>query len=260
MFLANDRKTFIMNVIQSRGSVTIHDIMNEFGVSDMTARRDLYALEKCRKVERKFGGAIKPIGQDYPTSFNERIFLNREKKEELCHAAALEIKGNEIVYIDGGSTSFFMARHMGHIPNLRVITNSIPLASELIQYNQINVTLLGGDFDPNRQAVFGLFAEQMIDQLHAHRAFIGSDGISLKNGFSSYYENEARISRKMMDSSEFCYVLADSTKFESDSYVTFSPVDKSTAIFTDSSVANHVIDLYANNSVRIHRSETFRSL
>jgi DeoR family fructose operon transcriptional repressor len=240
-----------MSAIQNRGSITIQEIMKEFGVSDMTARRDLYSLAKSRLVERKFGGAVKPAPEDYLFSFDESVCLHRDKKEELCHRAAMEIRENEIIYIDGGSTAFYLAKYLGHLRNIRVITNSLPLVSELKRFQHIDVTLLGGEIDTRRKVVFGLFAEQMIGQLHAHRAFVGTDGITLKNGFSTYYENEARISAKMIDSSDYSYILADASKFEIDAYIIFAPLRKVTSIVTDSTLPDALALKYTAESVSI---------
>jgi DeoR family transcriptional regulator, fructose operon transcriptional repressor len=255
MDIANDRKKFILNRIQSNGSISTQEVMAEFGVSDMTVRRDLISLEKERLVFRKFGGAVKPESKGYLFAFDDRICLNREKKEELCCKAAAEIKNNDIIFIDGGSTTFFLTRYLGHLTKLRVITNSLPVISEITKYPQIDLTLLGGDFDRGRKALFGKFTEQMIDQIHVHKAFIGSDGITLRKGVSSYYENESIISQKMMESSDNAYLLADSSKFNMDTYVIFSTLQNITAFVTDSGLPDHVVEMYGRQNIKILKGE-----
>lgn len=91
----------------------------------------------------------------------------------------------------------------------------------------------------------------MIDQIHVHKAFVGSDGITLKKGLSSYYENEAIISQKMMESSDYAYLLADSSKFNTDTYVIFSALQNITAFITDSKLPDQIVEMYGKREIKI---------
>ena len=137
-----------------------------------------------------------------------------KEKNEICQLAASFIEENDTIFIDCGTTAFFLARYLTRFNNLRVITNSYSIVSELIPYPQIKVYLIGGELDNERMAFYGPMTDNVLSRYKADKAFIGAGGVSLEDGLSSNEEKEAMITIKMAEAADKVYLLCDSSKVQ----------------------------------------------
>ena len=165
--------------------------------------------------------------------------------------AAQYINDNETIFLDCGTTIFNLCHFINKKNNLQVITNSLSVASELAKYPQIKVTMIGGDILPERRAAYGLTAWNQINQYHADKAFIGTNGLSLTGGFSSYDDSEAQVVLAMAGAAEQVYMLCDSSKIENDSVYKFAPITLADYIITDKDLAPDIVSKYKENNVNI---------
>ncbi|MDX2190232.1 MAG: DeoR/GlpR family DNA-binding transcription regulator [Bacteroidota bacterium] len=247
-----ERKRAILNKVQESKSVEVEDLAIEFNVSTMTIRRDLAELDKKGLLVRTHGGALKTENEiNVFSNFDLRIGDNKEKKIEICKIAARFIQDNDILFLDCGSTLFHLSTLMGNFKNLRVITNSLPIVSELLNYPNIKVNLIGGEMDPNRKATYGRISSENIQEYHATKAFVGADGVSITGGISSYDEKESTITKSFIANADKVFLLCDSTKLEKNSFVKFASIQNIDCLITDSKASKEHISLYANNNIKI---------
>jgi DeoR family transcriptional regulator, fructose operon transcriptional repressor len=248
-----ERKRFIMDKLSQTQQVEVLDIIDAFQVSAITARRDLDQLEKEGLLVRTHGGAIKmrTQGQRKLFSYDEKAMLNKERKEYIGQLASTLVQESDVIFIDSGSTLFHMCSYLKTINHLTVITNSLPVASELVGYPNIRINLIGGELDHERKAVYGLVSEITLEHYHTNKAFIGADGVSLNKGLTTYDEKEAAISRKIAASSDEVYLLCDSSKIERNSSVKFAPLSILKAMVTDNALLEEVKAAYAKSNITI---------
>jgi DeoR family transcriptional regulator, fructose operon transcriptional repressor len=248
-----ERKRFILEKLSQSEQVEVLDITDAFQVSAITARRDLVQLEKEGLLVRTHGGAIKPQNQTQRKlfSYDEKAITNKERKEYIGKLASKLIPEGDVIFIDSGSTLFHLCSSIKKIHNLIVITNSLPVASELLGYPNIRVNLIGGEVDHERKAVFGLVSQITLEHYHINKAFIGADGVSLQKGLTTYDEKEAAISRKIAASSDEVYLLCDSSKIEKNSSVKFAPLSILKALITDYELPAGVKTAYQQNNITI---------
>jgi DeoR family transcriptional regulator, fructose operon transcriptional repressor len=248
-----ERKRFIMEKLSQTQQVEVLDIIDAFRVSAITARRDLDQLEKEGLLVRTHGGAIKikPPGQRKLFSYDEKAMLNKERKDYIGELAAKLVQEGDVIFIDSGSTLFHLCHYLKKINHLTVITNSLPVAGELLGYPNIRINLIGGEADHERKAVYGLVAEITLEHYHTNKAFIGADGVSLQKGLTTYDEKEAAISRKIAASSDEVYLLCDSSKIERNSSVKFAPLSILKALITDYDLPADVKSAYSKNNITV---------
>jgi DeoR family transcriptional regulator, fructose operon transcriptional repressor len=232
-------------------AITIKDIVNKCKVSEITARRDLISLEQKGIIKRTHGGAILTSGLPELFGFDNKAREHREQKVEICKFAASLIEDNDTIYMDCGTTVFFLARFITRFKNLRVITNSLPVVSELIPYPQLKIYLIGGELDNDRKALYGSMTENLIARYKADKAFIGAGGVSLENGLSSVDEKEASITTKMAEAAKKVFLLCDSSKIENNSYFTYSSVSVLTNLVTDAGISQEHLNLYRNKGINV---------
>ncbi|RKX81530.1 MAG: DeoR/GlpR transcriptional regulator [Spirochaetes bacterium] len=245
------RKKEILKILDEHESLSVQELEYRFKVSQMTIRRDLTDLETQGYLIRKYGGAVKSEAVDSLFSFNKRLEENGRQKEKICRIASSFIEDDDVIFIDCGTTLFRLSHYIQNKTRLRVITNSLPVVSELINYSNINITFIGGDVVGDRKASYGDTAERLIGEYHADKAFIGADGVSLSKGLSSYDEKEARITRKMAENADKVFLLCDSSKIEKNSFYRFAPVSLINVLITERKISGEETSRYRDNDISI---------
>jgi len=245
------RKKHILQMLDKNEAVTIKEIVNRCNVSEITARRDLMVLEQKGIIKRTHGGAILTSVLPELFGFDNKSKKHKDQKIEICKLAASFIEENDTIYMDCGTTVYFLARFITRFKNLRVITNSLPIVSELIPYPQIKIYLIGGELDNNRKALYGQMTENLITRYKADKAFIGAGGVSLEHGLSSIDEKEASITIKMAEAARNIFLLCDSSKFENNSYFTYSSLSLVNYLITDKGLLPSYMELYKNQGINV---------
>ena len=244
------RKRFILNRLEETGTVLIHEITENCGVSDVTARRDLATIESQGLLSRIHGGAVKSRTADSMFSYDKKALHNRDKKMMIAAAASSFIQEKDSIYIDCGTTVYHLSTYLSQFINLRVITNSLPVVSELIFQTGVRVYLLGGELDNKKRAMYGPMSENMIRYYRARKAFIGAGGVSLADGLSAGNEKEASITRMMAEAADTVYLLCDSSKIEKNAFVHYAPLEMIDYLVTDQ-MAPELIKEYEKLNIKI---------
>ena len=134
--------------------------------------------------------------------------------------------------------------------NIKVVTNSLPIINELIG-SSVSLNFAGGEIDFERQATHGKMAVEHFQRYRADKAFVGIDGISLKNGLSASSEKEAEITMAIAQNARETFFLCDSSKLEKDRYFPFAPLDFVQHLITDSKVSEGLLRNYRNVGVNM---------
>jgi len=245
------RKGLILNHLNTYGRVSTREIAKKANVSEITIRRDLAKLEEKGLLTRDNGGAIKNGSTGDLFAFYDKINRNNEEKNYISRIASSFIKAGDIIFIDCGSTVSLLIDYIKKIDPLTVITNSLPITSELINFSNIKLILIGGEVDSSRRAIYGYSSISSISQYHANKAFIGADGISLLRGITSYNEKAASVTLKMAENSDEVFVLCDSTKIEKDSFVRFAPLSAINYIITDNKIDRTLVPKYDELGIKL---------
>lgn len=167
-------------------------------VSEATIRRDLEWMENEGILTRTRGGAILNERIQFEPEYKQRAQRFPEEKRLIGAAAAALIEEGDIVFINSGTTTTQVIRHIPGGTNATIITNNLSAALET-GHAGFGLILLGGDFQPNSNSVAGRFAINNLSQVYADKAFIGVDGITLKHGFTVPTSAEAEVIRLMLE-------------------------------------------------------------
>ena len=245
------RKKYILNYLDKNESISIQNIVKSFNVSDITIRRDLNDLEKQGFLIRTHGGAIKSNITGGMFDFDNKTVQFRNQKIAICKYASHYIEEDDTIYMDCGTTVYYLAKYLSKFHRLRVITNSLPVISELLPFPGIKVYLIGGELDSSRKALYGPMTENLLNRYNADKAFIGAGGVSVAHGLSSTDEKGASVTIKMAESAKQVFLLCDSSKLERDSYFTYSSLSLVNYLLTNSGIDRQIIDLYQKHNINI---------
>ena len=124
-----ERHDLILAEIQAHAAIRISDLAQRVGVSGETIRRDLAELGEAGLLNRTYGGAtVRPLVSEPGISERGRVLV--EERSRIGSAAAGRVKAKEVVMIDGGSTTYQVARHLAQMTrDITLITNSVTIAA-----------------------------------------------------------------------------------------------------------------------------------
>lgn len=231
----NQRRLNLLNILKLNGRITVQEIVERFGCSEATARRDLDLLEKTEPIIRTIGGALYDgFHSARETSFTERKRLAWIEKEAIAEKAASLVKEGDIIGLSGGTTMFLMARALKSLKNITVVTNAVNIAMELADSDEIQVMVTGGIMRNKTFELCGPMAERMVEGLNIGNIFIGMDGISAAQGLTTYSESEAQIAKALINRSAKTFAVFDHSKVGKSSLFPIAPLSSVEACITDS--------------------------
>ncbi len=205
-----------MVLLNEKGKVIASELARRFEVSTETIRRDLDDLEKDNKLKKVYGGAVRAGAKVEPPML-ERESTQVEAKRTIGGLAAQLVEDNDVIVLDEGSTVLQMIPFLEDKQQLTILTNSIPALMRLLEYQKrgtfdAKIILIGGVVNAQHLRATGPIAEKTMEDFYVNKSFISVDGISLKNGVTSYDYEKAMFTRKLIECSETAIVLADSSK------------------------------------------------
>ena len=223
-----------MDLIRAAGHIGTADLVERFGISIATARRDLAQLEREGLIQRTRGGAVLEKRSLLELSYQERESRFIKRKQRIAEKALTYIKPGNRIFFNDGTTVMQLARKLAQaeIP-LTVMTNSIKLADILVYNRTIDVLLIGGDIKEFSYASSGPLAELMIESLNADLAIIGADAFHPVKGVCIQPIAEAVLTKKMVANSNRVIAVGDSSKIGSMATVTVCPWKSVDVFITD---------------------------
>lgn len=233
--LTIDRRVKILDLINTNGQVSVKELNKRFNVSEVTIRNDLSHLEKKGLLIKTRGGGLKIQRVGIDQQLNEKAKIYSKEKQAIGKKAAEIIKDNDTILIDSGTTTVEVARNLGKINNLTVITNALNIANQLIR-DEIKVILLGGILRSKSLSLIGSIGENSIKNFYCDKCFIGVDGIDSQSGIYTPNPEEANLNRLMIEASKEVIIVTDSSKFKRKSFAFIAPISKVQMIITDSRI------------------------
>lgn len=230
--LQEERFARILSILEKKGSVTVGQLMEKLGASESTVRRDLNTLDAKGHLIKVHGGAVAK-GGSYDTRDNEvavRKNLNARQKASIARYAAALIEADDVVYIDAGTTTELMIDTRINVDAVYV-TNAITHAKKLAALG-CRVYILGGEFKNITEAIVGEEAVATVTKYNFTKGFLGTNGITPTQGFTTPEIKEALVKKRVMEHARDCYVLADDSKFDRVAAITFGAFSAATVITT----------------------------
>ena len=243
--MQKERTDRILALLRKQGMVKIPDLAKALAVSVITIRRDLDKLVAAGLIQKVYGGAIlTPQANPEPEAqrlFHARLAHNHREKMMIGMAAAKLVKDGETIILNIGTTALEVAKHLGTYEDLTVLTNSIPILSQLAN-TTLNVYSLGGKLRGSQLALHGSLAFKALNDFCVDKAFIGAGGITLKNGITDHNLDSAELCTAIASRSRQTILVTDSSKFGKDASVIVGPMTCVDTIVTDSGISQE----YAN--------------
>jgi len=213
--LAETRRLAIAETLRAEGSIAVADVQSRFGVSPMTARRDLDELERRGVLRRTHGGAVLPTTSAHEDSFARRLRVETAAKERLAQEAVAVLAPRETVFLDSSTTSYFVARRIIELGvPVTVLTNSLPVMELIFSDGGADVELIGvgGTLRRLTRSFVGPFAVRTVEGHFADRLFLSVKGLTEQGMMTDADALEAEVKRTMIAHAGESTLLVDRSK------------------------------------------------
>ncbi|MBO4416929.1 MAG: DeoR/GlpR transcriptional regulator [Bacteroidales bacterium] len=234
---AQGRRSAILQRLREDSSVNVSELSREFGVSEVTIRKDLRILKERKLLIRVHGGAIvgaSPSVSDVEEDdFNFKQMVNSREKEAIGRAAAAHIKNGDTIMIDSGTTALEVAKNLHKFSELTIITNSVNAMAEALKYRRFRVILLGGSVRESSNSLVGPLAESNLKLFYCDKLFLGVDSFSMEDGLSTPSMEEASTNQVMISRAREVIAVFDSSKVNKRSLAFIAMPEKLSTVITD---------------------------
>lgn len=215
------------------GRIEVAQLAADFGVSQVTVRKDLNELEAQGLLRREHGFAVVGSSDDMRT----RLAVNYPVKREIALAAASTVADGETVMIESGSSCALLAEELcTNRRGVTIITNSAFIAGFVRKAPSPDVILLGGAYQSESQVCVGPLLRAMTEKLFVDKLFVGVDGFLAETGFTARDVMRAEAVRLLATSAREVTVLTESAKFGTRGAVQLFATDEVARVVTNGPV------------------------
>jgi len=233
-----DRAGRVLQLLRQRGYLSVGDLSQELGVSQMTIRRDLKDLEQAGLINRWHGGAnLKPERGDSEWPVVLRETENMEAKRAIGKVAAGLVRDGDVVILDAGTTTLHVAYNL--VQNrLTVASNFLPILNFLAgRPASISLIGIGGSLYADNQCFVGPLAVNTIRSINANVAILATSCLSLGKGMTNRNLAEAEIKRAMLEAADRAILVMDSSKMNRTTLASVGGIEMLDTLVTDDCLA-----------------------
>jgi DeoR family transcriptional regulator, fructose operon transcriptional repressor len=250
---AEQRHQIIIQKLNQDKSIRASELIEHFGVSFETIRRDLEYLESEGYLRRVHGGAIlkePDYSREIPLPIRESIYM--EEKTELAQIAVRYVTEGMSIALDPSTTNTQIAKALkAKFDRLTVITNSLSIVNELVSMPGYTVIMTGGVIRHEEQSIIGDLAEEFTSRFHADLFFMSMSGVTLEAGITDNAVGEVQVKKIMHANAKRSIALADSSKFGQNSFIKVCGATEVERFVTDSKIDRDIVEQFSQSGIEI---------
>jgi DeoR/GlpR family transcriptional regulator of sugar metabolism len=247
--LKEERFRFILEKLKTHQKVLSADLSQVLHVSEDTIRRDLNELAQSGLIHKVHGGALprSPV----LLSYKEREVYAQQNKLEIARKAIQLIHPQQVIILDGGTTTLQIARLLPSDLEATIFTNSVPIAMHLADHPLVEVVLAGGKLLKRSQVTLGWEAMETFRAIRADLCFLGVCSIHYEIGLSVPNREEAQVKSIMVASSAQVVALATTEKIGTAETFIVAQLHQLDMLITDADTPADSLRLYKDKGLEI---------
>lgn len=218
------------NFLSTRGYATIEELAKHFNVTPQTVRKDIQILASSGKIQRFHGGAGMALGAENIV-YDQRKNIFHEEKKRVCDLLAKHIPDGASVCINIGTTTEEAATALLDHKNLRVVTNSLNVASICARNPSFDVVVACGTVRHKDNGIVGASAERFMREFRVDYSIIGIAGIDENGDLLDYDYREVAVARTIIECSRRVFLVTDNSKFGRPAMVRVAHISAIKALF-----------------------------
>lgn len=250
-----ERQQQILELIAECDRVTTAELASQFGVNQVTVRRDLRTLAERGEVLLTHGGASRPLPSSplvREVDLPAKQTTNLEGKRQIARKAAALIEPGQVVALNSGSTVQFLVDELpADLAPTTFVTLGINVAHSVARLSSATLLVAGGTYRPVSDALTGDFAVRFLADLRADIAFLGATAVDLDAGWTHPAVEEVATNRAMLAMAPRRYLVADSSKFGMVGLAKIADLSNFTGIVVDDDVPVDVVSWADDHGIEV---------
>ena len=239
--MQQNRQKEIVKLLEENGTVQTEELVQAFGASESTIRRDLIILQNEGLLIRTFGGAQLPVSQSLVAkTFDEKVRLMKEQKDAIGKRAGEMVESGMVIVLDGGTTLWSAFAVLKKKRPLTILTSALSVIEQLGAADGITVHSSGGRFRPKDLDFVGPGAVEMYSHVRADIALLGTDNYIPGTGAFADSEEAASTTRAMAGCADKKILVLDHTKLANRGCYKLLSSSDIDCIVTDSNVDHEI--------------------
>ncbi len=233
--VVEERRRQLAEFLQQHAYAPLKEVCLRFGTSEATARRDLAELAARNQIVRTHGGALTEYNRRF-ASFQERVGTHAAAKRKIAAAAREMMAANTTCFLDSGTTAFAIAQELRRqpVPDLKIVTNSLPVAETLTAAAGIRVYLLGGELVPRQSTLLGKAAHQALRHYAIDQAFLSAESADETGAWNSHSELVG-LQQRVLEQAGRNVLCLDASKLKHTAPAFLAPWSRFARVITDAS-------------------------
>lgn len=155
------------------------------------------------------------------------------RRREIAQLAAEQVQPGDVILIDSGQVTTYLAEKLTQRQDITVITNSLPVFDVLKDNPRITLISTGGLLRHSTASLSGPTAEVALRELRADKLFLVVTGITLDFGLSHTNVAEVTMKQAMIRAAREIILLADHAIFGQESVAQVAPATAVHKLITD---------------------------
>ncbi|WP_248921915.1 DeoR/GlpR family DNA-binding transcription regulator [Olsenella intestinalis] len=247
-----ERRAAILSMLEQASSIQVSQIAEAFGVSRVTARADLDALERDGKLRRTHGGAVS-LSKTLTVSIQDaRVNVNVGAKRAIALAAASLVSDGDSILVDSGTTALEFVRALTGRCGVTVVTDDFTVAEYVDRsMPDMDVIMLGGSLRKGHRYTCGPLTLSALGMLHPDKAFVVPTALVPHRGLMTNYQGMAELKRAFLSAADTTVALLDYAKVGASGLMCFGLMDDLDVLVCDADPEGLLAEEAAEKSVRL---------
>lgn len=208
------RQSLIKHKLELFGSVSVADITEETGISEVTIRKDLDEMEAQGLLTRIQGGAVTATDSRSDSDLFRHVpqVPNLALKHRVAKEASKLISDGDSLIVTSGATPHLTLLYASDRRNLKIVTDSLRIAEDICSCPDYQTIILGGEISTKYHFVHGRDAVRQAGKYMADKAILTMDGVDADAGITTIRVEGADTLKSILARARKRIIVADSTK------------------------------------------------
>ena len=250
IFMRADRLDTMEQYIIEKENVSLETLAKEFNVSLNTIRRDIAELLRRGNIRKVYGGVSSNL-LNHPLGFSVREQKNSKAKQIIGELAASLVEDDSSIFVDSGSTTPNLLRHLGNKQHVTVVTHSLTAMYEASLLPNLDIIALGGAYGHEASSFTGISTLEPLSHLSIQTIFMAATGVTLEHGLTHNSYLETEIKRSAVQRGNRVVLMADQSKFGRTAVINFLPFEDLYAVVTDRMPPANYVSFMKEHGIRL---------
>lgn len=253
--IPEQRRERIVGHLQRDRVLSYHQLADRLGVSQMTVRRDIAALEQEGRVTATAGGAKVASRLLVEMSRAEKESVDVAEKHAIARAAADRVRDDMTLYLDAGTTVQAMRPFLEAVRGLTVVTNDLATVQAFVDHPDVDLICVGGRVEKANLSTTGRLTRLALAELSVDIAFVSSSSWDLAHGVTTPVESKVEAKRAAVAAAEETVLVADSSKYGRFGKYRVLRLEELDAVITDAALPDEAAALLGTAGVDLVRAD-----